>query len=200
MSMRPQETTPTAPAGVLQVLRAATAAQHEWLDSHVPLAKASPGRPDYVRHLQGLAIWLRHIRPALEIAGWGGEYASAVAQDLHEAGAPAPGSDCAAAASSLPDRSPAFCHGVAYVVEGSQLGGQILYKRLAAPLAPLSLAYLQGRGPETGAHWRAFLEALKNNVSAPEDMARAAEGARWAFELLIDHHRQRRNEERIPPT
>ncbi len=191
---RPNITPP--PAGVLQALRTATATQHEWLDSHVPLAKPAPGRADYINHLQALAIWFQRIQPGLEIAGWGREYLVAALEDLQEAGVAPPEAE-PADASPLPDRHPAFCHGVAYVVEGSQLGGQVLYKRLAAALAPLSLAYLQGRGSETGAHWRAFLESLKTHVVHPDDIARAAEGARWAFETLIQHHRR---EEGLTPT
>ncbi|MGA0572574.1 biliverdin-producing heme oxygenase [Variovorax sp. VNK109] len=200
MSTAPTDTSPPASAGVLHALRTATSAQHEWLDSHVPLAKTSPGRADYVMHLQALALWLRRIQPALELAGWGQEYLAAALEDLQEAGVDPDMAVTAVAGAStaaLPDRNPAFCHGVAYVVEGSQLGGQVLYKRLAASLAPLSLAYLQGRGPETGAHWRSFLEALKAHADTPQDIALACDGARWAFATIIELHRSK---ERLSPT
>jgi heme oxygenase len=42
------------------------------------------------------------------------------------------------------DASPAWRWGVCYVIEGSQLGGAVLYKRLHERLAPHPLRYLKG--------------------------------------------------------
>ena len=80
--------------------------------------------------------------------------------------------------------------GVAYVIEGSRLGGQVLYRRLAEPLAPHPLRYLQGAGGQTGARWRAFLESLRAALDTPARIQAACDGAAWAFERLLQLSRR----------
>lgn len=46
--------------------------------------------------------------------------------------------------------------GWAYVIEGSQLGGQVLRKRLAPALDPWVPRWLVGYGSETAANWKLF--------------------------------------------
>jgi heme oxygenase len=73
--------------------------------------------------------------------------------------------------------------GVAYVIEGAQLGGQLLLRQLGPKLAPLPTRWLEGYGRETSGKWRAFLDALAVALPAPTDAERAAESARATFEL-----------------
>lgn len=80
--------------------------------------------------------------------------------------------------------SAAYLWGVCYVVEGSQLGGAVLYKRLAARLAPHPLDYLRGNG-SPGPRWQQFLAALRANVVEPAQIEDACAGARDAFDRLI---------------
>lgn len=80
--------------------------------------------------------------------------------------------------------SAAYRWGVCYVVEGSQLGGAVLYKRLASRLAPHPLEYLRGNG-SPGPRWQQFLAALRANVVEPAQIEDACAGARDAFDRLI---------------
>lgn len=78
----------------------------------------------------------------------------------------------------------AVCWGLAYVVEGSQLGGQFLYRRLAPRLAPHPLRYLQGTGADTHLRWKAFTRLLNANVQSSFDIQAACAGARAGFDGL----------------
>ena len=90
--------------------------------------------------------------------------------------------------------SDAFGWGIAYVIEGSQLGGQVLYRRLVDAMAPHPLAYLQGAGRGTGARWTAFLADLRANVDTQAQIDAACDGASEAFDLLLrcQHAAERR--------
>lgn len=182
-------TSPTAPvADVLGRLRDATRGLHEALDSQLPLARAGAGRRDYLDHLRTLQPWLAALAPWLTRTGWGGDLDALAASDLAQAGEPEPHS---LALQPPPGAGlPGFAWGVAYVVEGSQLGGQVLYRRLQATLAPMEPHYLRGRADTTGAHWRGFLQALRDALDTPEDTDAACDGAQWAFTTLIDNYKK----------
>ena len=83
------------------------------------------------------------------------------------------------------DASAAYRWGVAYVAEGSQLGGAVLYQRLLEQLAPHPLTYLRGEAAGPGPRWRNFMLALKQNVSSEEEVAEACAGACDAFDRIL---------------
>lgn len=84
---------------------------------------------------------------------------------------------------------PGFAWGLAYVVEGSQLGGLMLHRRLSARLAPHPLRYLAGTGGRTGPSWQAFLMQLRLALStSPTASAAAQRGAIAAFARLMPAH------------
>jgi len=149
--------------------------------------------------------WLAEIdrlpRPASGWpAGWNAaqqgrraRIAADLADDLpgsQAAGLPAAHADADAAADANADATvwPAtagnagFAWGVAYVVEGSQLGGQMLYRRLRDRLAPQPLHYLRGDGSSGG--WPRFTAALRVALADPADLDAARQGATWAFASL----------------
>ncbi len=67
--------------------------------------------------------------------------------------------------------------GALYVLEGSNLGGQIIYRQIHESLGfdqHTGAAFFFGDGPATGPHWKRFLAALESNVTHPEDAASAA--------------------------
>jgi len=191
---RPHET--TREIDVLAALRQATNARHERLDSGVPLSKLDATLADYASHLQLLRAWLAPMQDWLAgfhdgPQGAGGlpaaPHLALIEADLVEpslAGYPAP--DVPPAPPWPAGASAAYRWGVAYVVEGSQLGGAVLYKRLAEQLAPHPLRYLRGAGGEgPGPRWRAFMLALRAEVRTDEDIADACAGACDAFDRIL---------------
>lgn len=182
---------------VLAALRTATAARHAELDAQTPLAAEQVGLDDYRYHLQLLEQWLAPITAWLGRFDDGPvlpDYLAAIRADLLHAtpgAAPLPSLPVSADTATWPvQASAAYRWGVCYVVEGSQLGGAVLYKRLSAALAPHPLNYLRGNG-SPGPHWQRFIAALRTAVVEPEQIADACEGAREAFDRLIALNRAR---------
>ena len=81
--------------------------------------------------------------------------------------------------------SAAYRWGVSYVIEGSRLGGAVLYRRLANQLAPHPLRYLRADGVAPGPRWQHFLRALRAHVQGAPAIAEACRGACDAFDSLI---------------
>jgi len=190
---------PAARTGGLAALREATREQHARLDAALPLAREGATLQDYVRHARALAAWLQALGPVISPIDAGPHpwrlddpgRLQALRLDLEDAAAaawPAAGVETEEAAARVlerfPARAAAVAWGMAYVVEGSQLGGQWLYRRLSATLAPHPLRYLQGSGAGTAARWKHFLARLADALQAPEDIAAACAGAQTAFDAL----------------
>lgn len=187
---------PDTASDVLADLRQATAARHERLDNALPLASADATLADYAAHLHLLRDWLAPLERWQRGYGDGPQgvpdlpaapHLALIEADLAEpllaayAGAPQP--------DAVPwprDASPAYRWGVAYVVEGSQLGGAVLYKRLAAQLGPHPLRYLRGAGEAgPGPRWRVFTLALRAQVTTAQQSAEACAGACHAFDRIL---------------
>jgi heme oxygenase len=175
----------------LAALRHATGDQHDILDSGLPLAQPDAALPAYIAHLQMLARWMGPIDAWLAGFDDGPQGPAApppaprmalIAADLALAGAAMP---AGAEAAWPPHASAAWRWGVAYVVEGSQLGGAVLYKRLAEPLAPHPLSYLKPDADGPGPRWRAFSAALRAALRSDADIAEACAGARAAFAAIL---------------
>lgn len=177
---------PATGADALQALRAATQAIHQRLDSQLPLARADATLADYGRHLQAVGAWLQALAPAWDVPGadpaWAGRNAhrlELIAADLRDCGLGLP-ADGAAAVSRA---DAPFAWGLAYVVEGSQLGGQMLHRALAPRFAPHPLRYLRGTGD--AADWRGFMQGLRAAVSGPDQVRDATAGAVAGFASLV---------------
>lgn len=184
-----------APTDARAALREATAPLHAEVDSSLPLGQARPTLADYRAHLQLLSDWTARLRTLPVDARRLDTQAAALAVDLAECdrllGAPPAQAPSATAHAVPPDPvdPDAFGWGVAYVIEGSQLGGQVLYRRLADALAPHPLAYLHGTGRDTGTHWKGFLAELQRQLATPARIRAACDGAVHAFGLLLACHR-----------
>jgi heme oxygenase len=158
----------------IQSLRAATAADHDAVDA--AFGKADLGnRQDYGRFLTAHALALPAVERALE--GCEGPprrpRASLIESDLRALGLPMP--------SPLPFAPPetaAAAYGMAYVIEGSRLGGGLLARQIGEglPVAYLSATHLAGE-------WRGFLAELDAQADGPGWIERAAAAARATFEL-----------------
>jgi heme oxygenase len=191
---------PGAAASVaLQPLREATRELHHALDSRLRIGGEDATLADYAEHLRALRPWLAAVREAL--AGSGVAALEAVARqlalrlealelDLRDAQAAGPATppalpDTDALAAQATD--PGFAWGLAYVVEGSRLGGSVMHRRLAPRLAPHPMRYFAPVGAEDGtpAHWRHFVaqlgEALRDGAAVPS----AQRGAVAGFEALM---------------
>lgn len=189
----------------LQALRHATAERHALLDAGLPVGRADASLADYLDHVQALAAWLQALWPALQglqvhAPGFGFAPAgrlSALREDLAHAQPATPPWPAPSATTALcleqalarhPAQADAVRWGLAYVVEGSQLGGQVLHRNLAPRLAPHPLRYLQGDGAGTGARWKAFMGLLRTHVASPPAIAAACDGALAAFQGLQAHY------------
>lgn len=183
----------------LQPLREATRELHHALDSRLRIGGEDATLADYAEHLRALRPWLAAVREAL--AGSGVAALEAVARqlalrlealelDLRDAQAAGPATppalpDTDALAAQATD--PGFAWGLAYVVEGSRLGGSVMHRRLAPRLAPHPMRYFAPVGAEDGtpAHWRHFVaqlgEALRDGAAVPS----AQRGAVAGFEALM---------------
>lgn len=177
----------------LAALRRATAERHALLDASLAIGAASATLDDYASHLRMLRTWMAPIDEWL--AGFRDGPAAVLAPvarvalidtDLADpsivqgAGIAAPGEPAWPA-----DASAAYRWGVSYVVEGSQLGGAVLYQRLSAQLAPHPLRYLRGDAAGPGPRWRSFMLALKEEVRTEGQVAEACAGACDAFDQIL---------------
>lgn len=182
---------------VLAALRQATAQRHAELDAQTPLAAAEVDLRAYHDHLRLLEQWLAPIQDWMARFDEGPRlpaYLHAIRADLAHAalgGMPAAPALADDAAAVWPAQcGAAWRWGVCYVIEGSQLGGAALYKRLAERLAPHPLDYLRGAG-SPGPRWQQFIAALREHVVDPKEIAEACQGARQAFDSLIALNRAR---------
>lgn len=186
-----------SPAEVLRPLRNATQALHEALDSQLPIARDNAGLADYAAHLRALRPWLETVRHVLAAAGDPGldrvarrteRRLAALALDLEDAGA-APDAEGALPADVFSDgaRDPAFAWGLAYVLEGSQLGGASMFKRLGPRLAPHPMRYFQPVDAPEGlaAQWKDFVAQLAAALRDPAAVQAAQRGAVAGFETLM---------------
>lgn len=152
----------------------------------MPLSQKDVEWQDYVQHLQLLANWLDPLENWLQQFDDGPQgkkaphfirYSDIIRTDL--------GEDFPSLIESgnwkKPD-CPAYRWGICYVIEGSQLGGEFLYRRLAAHLSPHPLIYLQRK---QAGRWPAFLQRMALEVITSQQITSACEGAINAFDALL---------------
>jgi heme oxygenase len=178
-------------ADPLAALRSATATRHEELDSGLPIGAADASLADYAAHLAMLRAWLAPLQDWLAGFDDGPRFDQAarlalIDRDMDEPGMPAAQPPKSAADAGWPrDASPAWRWGVCYVIEGSQLGGAVLYQRLRERLSPHPLRYLKGSEAGPGPRWRGFMLALREHVRSPQEIAEASAGACAAFDSIL---------------
>jgi heme oxygenase len=184
---------PSEAAGALDALaslRSATASRHQELDSGLPIGADDASLGDYASHLSMLRAWLAPLQAWLAGFSNGPHFDQAarlalIDEDLAEQGMPAAPAVDSGAPQWPPAASPAWRWGVCYVIEGSQLGGAVLYQRLHERLAPHPLRYLKGLDAGPGPRWRAFMLALREHVRSPEEILEATAGACAAFDSIL---------------
>lgn len=185
----------------LDGLRTATGSLHARLDTGLNIGKATASLDDYVSHLQTLRPWLAKSQAMLRAIGAPGlggaadrieERLAYIDADLADAGDSSlvgvmGDSDASAQNSEIGPVSAAYGWGRAYVVEGSGLGGRVLFRRLRERLAPHPLRYLAGDAAATpGQRWADFAVKLDQHIQTPAHFLEAQRGAIGAFSELLD--------------
>lgn len=176
---------------VRERLRQATAEIHEALHDVRPFARIAEGRMDREEYGALLQMLHRYHRAmvsacdtgaralnAPELAAAHRARITALEQDMDFLGAGAQtGADEAAGDAG-------FCIGCLYTVQGSTLGGKVIFRQLDAQL-PTSdgRRFFQGTAQD-GAHWRLLCQRLEQQTALPAiiDGARNAFGR---FEALV---------------
>ncbi len=184
---------------VLADLREATADRHELLHQLMPLSVESADLRDYLAHLLVLRAWLAPLEPWLAACGDGAAaHASGLPPvdrgaliDADLAAAPEAALPAGAVPANLAPWWPAdagspYRWGVGYVIEGSQMGGAVLYQRLHERLAPHPLGFLATGRHHLSARWKAFVRGLAAEVTTPAEIAEARRGAVEAFDRLVE--------------
>ena len=181
------------PSHALHVIRASTGDAHRALEHNLEIARADADDGAYVRYLQAVFGWLEPLEAPLWSPAWPAQVRSTersgktawLLADLEARGF------CGAQVRSLPRQrllpplaSLAHRFGVAYVVEGAQLGGQALLRRLGPRLFPRPTRWLEGYGVHAAERWRSFLRALDASVCDAHDVQAAAHSARATFEIV----------------
>lgn len=188
------------------LLRERTRADHSLVEHVLGLEKPGVGVADLVHLLQVWRVVWSAVAAALdaphacaiaraELADCTGEALAWLRADLDElgslgsvtdvcGGAPPPG-DAGWLAAAL--ATPAGAWGVSYVVRGSQLGGQVLARRVEATPALSGTAatrFLSGRGGQVGPGWVAFRRRLDSWTSVGADRIVTVDAARGMFEFV----------------
>jgi heme oxygenase (biliverdin-IX-beta and delta-forming) len=159
----------------VSALRAATAPDHERVDA-VFGGLGLDDRQSYARFLRAHARALPGVEHAL--AGVDGPpalrpRAALIRSDLADLGEPMP--------EPLPFASPessAEAFGMAYVIEGSRLGGTLLSRQVPADLPHRYLAAGHERG-----EWRGLLAAIDAASAGPDWIAQCVAAAKRTFDL-----------------
>jgi heme oxygenase len=184
-------TPPTSTADAVQALREASPTCINGSTRVFPLSREQVGFADYALHLAVLRNWQLALSPWLVRTGSDGAGLALIDQDLADCGPVASASPPAApvdlaAVRRVDDGSDAFCWGIAHVLEGSRLGGQVLYRRLAPRLAPHPLRYIAER-PRHARPWGETLACLRRQLDSAADRQSGCAGAVAAFETLLRH-------------
>lgn len=191
----------------LTELRSATRALHEQLENALPIAAQDAGRAEYLDYLQDLWGWMSAFEVQLWDAEWPSEMHAArrggklswIEADLRAAGLTQSDIDSLPRAGYLPAlHSMPRRFGVAYVIEGAQLGTKVLARSLAPALGDWSPRWLQGYGEQNGGLWRVFMQCAERTLSTPETRREAGAAAADAFASLAAWFEQRQQYRSAP--
>ncbi|MFL6716932.1 MAG: biliverdin-producing heme oxygenase [Burkholderiaceae bacterium] len=177
------------------VMREATRDIHDGFETGLKVARPEAGRDDYLHFISAMYGWLSPFETRLWQAEWPlalapqarGQKSAWLECDLRAAGM----DDAAIAALPLaPDAllldTPARRFGVAYVMEGAQLGSQLLARTLKPKLAPWPARWLSGYGENASTYWLSFRKEAELALNDAQSQAEAGAAAAAAFRSLAD--------------
>ena len=185
-------------------LRRLTAGQHAALERVSGLPGSLRSRADLLHVLVTFHGFIAPLEPMLRDAqDWhaiglpqvAGGRCARLRADLHGLGLSA--ADIAALPlhpSPPACETPAAAWGIAYVLEGSTMGGRLMSRHLAAhpdPTMPAHSHHFDAYGARTGACWRAFRSGLDALVLEEGREASLETAARDSFTRLADWFEQR---------
>jgi heme oxygenase len=182
-----------SPSAGLASLRHATRDIHATFEQQLKVAMPNAGKHDYQVFIEAMWGWLSPFEQALWQSAWPADLQANLRdnkrdwlhQDLSIAGlSEAEISALPLAPCELDLQTPAARFGIAYVLEGAQLGSQVLAKRLNPALAPWPARWLQGYGQDVSVRWRGFLSSLERHVADESSIASASEAALQTFASL----------------
>jgi heme oxygenase len=179
-------------------LRDATRAIHDDFENRLQVARPDAGPAEYLVFISAMYGWLHPFEQDLWGASWPdgmdaaarGQKSAWLERDLRAAGMDA--RDIARlprAPDSPPLASLAQRLGVAYVMEGAQLGSQVLARTLGPKLAPWPAHWLSGYGAHAAAYWLSFRKQAEHCLADQAARAEAANAATLAFRTLADWFR-----------
>ncbi len=179
------------PVDVLSAIRSRTRPMHAHLESRMDLAQAFASRQAYAKLLSGYAAIYELFEERMESLpartrqrlDWPSRRKlNLIDADLAALGAAGKRISGPVELPALEDTDSAL--GALYVVEGSCLGGQVLYRMLESSLSlkqATGASFFYGYGEQTGVVWKAFTALLRRDV---RDHNRAAETAVAMFQTF----------------
>lgn len=190
----------TAPTGLQTALREATKAPHRALDHHPVLAALINGRLSVQQYGDALAalhgvtrqfeqgVWEFLTRQTVSARSELGNFTPSRRLPALESDLAALGRLPLACSINLPPlRWRGELVGLLYTLEGSQLGGQVICRQVAAILGDqVPLSFFRGLGDETPAQWNRFLGFADRYCPATERTA-ALTMANAAFAAIRQH-------------
>ncbi|MCP5144902.1 MAG: biliverdin-producing heme oxygenase [Gammaproteobacteria bacterium] len=184
------------PFSICVALRKVTALHHERVELLMPVSRESVGLPEYLEFLGLMAEWVAQIEcwighhPSTGI--WQSRlpfirrYSRLVA-DLEASEHPVPRTmKCHFSAIALWPQDEAFYWGVRYVIEGSRLGGRMLYRKLSEQHVASAMRFL-AEDELLAQQWRDLRQVMEVRIRSMFDLEVACTGAVAAFGMLEDH-------------
>lgn len=182
---------PLARSSILSDVRRATSGAHAALDQALALSTESITFARYEAFLLGTERIVRRVEPLVatvvprvrDTDRLGSLRSACIERDLARMGRVPP--SCRAELPPAPVPAPE-AWGIAYVLEGSALGGLVLAARVERALG-LDMgdgtSFLRLRGKGTGAYWGAFLAAFEafGEAALPAEHARTCAAAEQLF-------------------
>lgn len=189
-----------SPGHALRALKDRTSDLHRRAEQYVRILDADATISDYARYLVAMLGFHAPLEDrflddtALAAAGFDAAGRRKSHWLAHDLAAVAPCEAATPRCHALPvSGSIAHRLGIAYVIEGSMLGGRFILSRLPPAIAAVrgtATSFLEGYGAATGARWRSFTALAERAITGPgaptDAEADAIAGARDTFTQLID--------------
>lgn len=182
----------------MQAMRLASADIHHSLDKSLAITRADAGQAEYMAFVCAMLGWLAPFEQLLWSKEWPAEMEPAardgkrkwlecdiLAGEGQEKLSGVPRSQVIPKMDTL-----AECFGVAYVLEGAQMGSQVLRKTLGATLHPLPAGWLTGYDDTVAAKWNVFRNSADRHLTTDHAISAASASALATFKSLDNWFRK----------